>query len=228
MELVEFLPLVNSFSDSIIAFATIALAILTCLLWRETKKTREFNQAAEIAISFENHPYHANAINLVIENTGKGMARNLKLGLVEGASVELKSGEFVKLQELSIFKETIPVFKSGQKIIHFAFLYPDVKDPSKVSFDISSEWNDYSEKLQKQNSRVAIYYYSGIKKLGHDPLYEIADVQKKLYKQIREVLGHRHIRVETITSKELAAERKKWIEELEADISSENDNHDKE
>lgn len=205
----------GNWANIIVAAATAVLAFLTWLLWRETSKTRHYNQSAEIVISFEEHPRYNNAMNLVVENIGQGTARKLKLKLPDNHSIKLKGNQRpFNLGELKLFQDEIPLFKSGQKIVHFSFMYFDLEEPSETNLEIAAEWEDYKGKKQKRVSKVTASFYQGIGSLGYDALHEIAESHKKLSKNFEQVLTHKRMKVETITSAELKEQNTQLAEEM--------------
>lgn len=206
----------GNWANIVVASATAVLAFLTWLLWRETSKTRHYNQSAEIIISFEEHPRYNNAMNLVVENVGQGVARNLRLHLPDKHIIKLKGNEKeLVLDELNLFKDEIPVFKSGQKIEHFSFMYFELADPSETNLKITATWKDYRGKKQKRASDVTASFYQGITSLGHDPQHEMAEAHKKFSKNFEQLLNGKRIKIETITSSELKEQNNKCAEEMQ-------------
>lgn len=216
-----------NWSNSIVAFSTTVLAILTWLLWRETAKTRHNNQSAEIVVNFDIHPRYTNAINLVVENVGSGLAKNLNLRLEGNIEIGLKSERALILNEWNLFKKTIPYLKSKQQIKSFAFMYHDLSNPEKVNFEVIAEWDSYSSKKEKRLIKLDASVYEHIIYLGHDALHEIANAQKEISKNIKSVVSRNMIKVETVTQserkeqeEEQRKQRQKFIEEMKAKNSN--------
>ena len=204
----------GNWANIVVAAATAVLAFLTWLLWRETSKTRHYNQSADIVVGFEIHQRFTNAINLVLENVGAGLAKNLKLEPEGTVEIPLKSREKLVLNEWNLFKKTIPTLKSRQQIKSFAFMYHELADPEKTKFKIKAEWEDYKGKKVCALLEADASVYEHITYLGHDPFHEIAEAQKKISKNFEQVLNNKRIKVETITSSELKEQNEKFAEEM--------------
>lgn len=189
-----------AWSNIMVAFATFILAWLTWLLYRETAKTRHHNQSAEVVINFEIHPRYNSAMNLIIENIGLGLAKNIFLKLNDSDfKIELKNGEPIKMNEWSFFKQKIPILKSKQQIKHYSFMYHHLKNPENVNFKVQVEWENYDGTIKTNEAYLDVSFYQYLSIFGNDPLHEIANIQKKISDNLNKIVNGKMIKVEMIT-----------------------------
>lgn len=195
-------------SNIIVAFSTTVLAILTWLLFKETRKTRIYNQSADIVINFEFHKRYEQSVLLVIENIGKGTAYNLKLELTDklnNITPNIKGGLKPELNQLGMFYKTLPIFKSGQRIEHYFCQYHEILNPEDMHFKIKATYEDINGRNEKE-SLLQLDFYKQLCSLGHDSLHEIAESQKLISKNIaylkNNLTRYGRIKVENMTANE--------------------------
>jgi hypothetical protein len=205
----------DEFANATIAFTSVALTILTYFLLRETAKVHHANQSADIIVSFELHPQHLTAINLVVENVGLGIAKDLRLELINYKPILCKDGESKSFFKLRFFNKVIPLFKSKQRIVHFAFMYHELVNPEDINFQVKAIWKDYRDKTKKQISNISLSFMDGVF-LGQDSLYTIAKSQEKIAKSLEKIAnGNNRLKVETITSAEVEKITKERIAQMQ-------------
>jgi len=73
--------LVSAAASVVLAFYTVRLAALTKDLARETQRTREASERADIQFSVESHEEHINTIELVIANVGEAAAHDVTVSI---------------------------------------------------------------------------------------------------------------------------------------------------
>lgn len=107
------MDVLNIFFSFVLSFATIVLAWFTCLLYKETKKNREFNELLnepELSIILY---FRKSFIYISIKNIGKSPIFNLKLDKLEGDDIKTLNNK--KLSE-SKFLNKINYLRPNQEI----------------------------------------------------------------------------------------------------------------
>lgn len=127
-------------------------------------------------------------MDLHLENTGPGTAKNIKFTFSGGNSSELKANEremvdkFIKLNMLKTGVSSLaPKEKRSSFIFSFSELSSNLKEELfKVSFEIQIEYFDTEGYQYISTSVIDLGEYEGITELGGDPSY-------KLYKEIEKI-----------------------------------------
>lgn len=95
---------VNSFA---LSFLTLALVVYTALLWYEAKKTRIQNLTPQISLSF--YPWNGRCMGLMVANTGKTDAVNVKIECLNTGGYEDKKKKYKYVDKLSKEYSYFPV-----------------------------------------------------------------------------------------------------------------------
>ncbi len=96
--MIEFLndysPLVTAGATVVLGFATVALCIVTCLLYCATNKMAEASSQPFIVATFEPNQWTTlKYCDLVISNTGNASAFDIKIKMVPETRTDIASGE---------------------------------------------------------------------------------------------------------------------------------------
>ncbi|MBY6034848.1 hypothetical protein KUV59_16855 [Marinobacter daepoensis] len=200
----------DSLSSWTSALATVAIAILTFILAKETWYLREAqieqvnelkreNIRPNVSLRLKNSPVSFNLIEVEINNLGKGIARNLKFKFSDSSGSEIFEtdnpivDEFLKLH---IFSEGIHSLGIGQKVESFLFSFFDLKgkldgdDVFSPFFKIEITFSDVNGEQYSNELVVDFKEYKGVSEVGGgDPLHKIADDLNKLTEQFGKVVN---------------------------------------
>ncbi|MBA4501105.1 hypothetical protein [Marinobacterium marinum] len=200
----------DSLSSWTSALATVAIAILTFILAKETWYLREAqieqvnelkreNIRPNVSLRLKNSPVSFNLIEVEINNLGKGIARNLKFKFSDSSGSEIFDtdnpivDEFLKLH---IFSEGIHSLGIGQKVESFLFSFFDLKgkldgdDVFSPFFKIEITFSDVNGEQYSNELVVDFKEYKGVSEVGGgDPLHKIADDLNKLTEQFGKVVN---------------------------------------
>jgi hypothetical protein len=83
-KLAAWATLASAISSVVLLGATFWLAVLTRVLAKETRLTREKDERADVVCSVEHHEEHIVALNLVITNVGRAVARDVTILVLQG------------------------------------------------------------------------------------------------------------------------------------------------
>ncbi len=194
----------DSLSSWLSAIATVAIAVLTFILAKETWYLREAQtqQLAElkrenirpnIGVQLETSQVGVNFINAKISNLGKGIARKVSFTFFDRYGNQIAANQDVvvdKFLKLGSFRLGVESMGIGQVISSFVFSFLDIGKDLKgeifkhyLNIDIKfedTEGNKYSNTFV-----IDFVQFEGISELGGDPLHKLAsEIQK-----IRESLG---------------------------------------
>ena len=221
----------DSLSSWVAALATLAIAILTFVLAKETWYLREaqIEQVNElrresirpdVSMRLKNNPSVFQFMDVEIINLGKGIARNIKFNFFNSEDNEiLKSenpavDEFLKLHVLS---QGIHSLGIGQRIESFLFSFIEL--PKKLEsenifspyFRVEITYEDVEGTRYKNELVMDFEEFRGISEVGGgDPLHKIADDIRKLREQFGRLhsSSSRRLGIDTFNSEDRENERK--------------------
>jgi hypothetical protein len=228
----------DSISSWLSAIATMAIAILTFILAKETWYLREAqirqleelkreNIRPNIGIQLESSPVGMNFVNVKISNLGKGIARNVSIRFLDRSGTEVpKDVDRVveKFRKLAIFRQGIQSMGIGQEISSFVFSFIDLGkelngDIFKPYLNIAIDFEDVEGNPYSNSFIIDFSQYEGISELGGNALHQIASEIKKIREQLGKVTGRSggKIGVDIFDSKDRKAEsdavQKSYFEE---------------
>lgn len=190
----------DSVSSWVSALATLAIAILTFILAKETWYLRlaQANQLAELKrenirpnvnVQLEPSRVGLNFVDVKVSNLGRGIARKVRIEFVDeqGRRVADAADPVVeKFRKLGIFRQGIEAMGIGQVISSFVFSFfdlgPELKGEifkSMLRFVVS--FQDVEGTAYRNEFVVDFAQYEGMSELGGgDPLHLISEELKKL------------------------------------------------
>lgn len=196
----------DSISSWLSAIATMAIAILTFILAKETWYLREAqirqleelkreNIRPNIGIQLESSPVGMNFVNVKISNLGKGIARKVSIRFLDRSGTEVPKDVDVvveKFRKLAIFRQGIQSMGIGQEISSFVFSFIDLGnelngDIFKPYLNIAIDFEDVEGNPYSNSFTIDFSQYEGISELGGDALHQIASEVKKIREQLGKV-----------------------------------------
>lgn len=224
----------DSVSSWVSALATLAIAILTFILAKETWYLRlaQANQLAELKrenirpnvnVQLEPSRVGLNFVDVKVSNLGRGIARKVRIEFVDeqGRRVADAADPVVeKFRKLGIFRQGIEAMGIGQVISSFVFSFfdlgPELKGEifkSMLRFVVS--FQDVEGTAYRNEFVVDFAQYEGMSELGGgDPLHLISEELKKLRGVLEKVSrSDNRLGVNVFDSEDRALERQD-LEEL--------------
>lgn len=220
----------DSLSSWVSALATVAIAVLTFILAKETWYLREAqieqvnslrkeNIRPSVSVTLKNSDISFNLMMINVSNLGKGIARDVNFKFIDKNGAEILKGENVIVDyflELHIFSNGMHSLGINQQVDSFLFSFfrlkgklegDDIFTPFfKIVVSYTDvEGNDYSNELTIDFAEL-----KGISEIGGgDPLHKIAGDLKKLREQFERMTNssYKRLHVNTYTSKDREAER---------------------
>ena len=196
----------DSISSWLSAIATVAIAILTFILAKETWYLREAqikqleelkreNIRPNIGIQLESSSVGMNFVNVKVSNLGKGIARKVSIRFLDRTGNEVPKDVDVvveKFRRLAIFRQGIQSMGIGQEISSFVFSFLDLGkelngEIFKPYLNIAIEFEDVEGNPYSNSFTIDFAQYEGISELGGDALYQMATEIKKIREQIGKV-----------------------------------------
>ncbi|KOO56605.1 hypothetical protein WH43_19305 [Rheinheimera sp. KL1] len=236
----------DSLSSWVSALATVAIAVLTFILAKETWYLREAqieqlnslrkeNIRPSVSVTLRNSDISFNLMMINVSNLGKGIARNVNFKFIDKSGAEISEGKNVIVDhflKLHIFSNGMHSLGINQQVDSFLFSFFELKEKFEgddiftpffkivVSF-ADVEGNNYSNELTIDFAEL-----KGITEIGGgDPLHKMAGDLKKLREQFERMTksSSKRLHVNTYTSKDREAERKA-DEELFAEYKKQQEN----
>lgn len=221
----------DSLSSWVSALATVAIAVLTFILAKETWYLREAqieqvnslrkeNIRPSVSVTLKNSDISFNLMMVNVSNLGKGIARNVSFQFIDKDGGEISEGENVIVDlflKLHIFSNGMHSLGINQKVDSFLFSFFELKGKLEgddiftpffkivVSYT-DVEGNDYSNELTIDFAEL-----KGITEIGGgDPLHKMAGDLTKLREQFERMTNSssKKLHVNTYTSKDREAQRK--------------------
>lgn len=188
----------DSLSSWLSAIATVAIAVLTFILAKETWYLREAqtqqltelrkeNIRPNVGIQLESSQFEVNFINVKISNLGKGVARKISFSFLDRQGNPISPNQDVvvdKFLKLGAFRLGIESMGISQVISSFVFSFIDLNadlkgDIFKPYLSIAIKFEDTEGTPYSNIFSIDFAQFEGTSKLGGDPLHKIAtEVQK--------------------------------------------------
>jgi uncharacterized membrane protein YidH (DUF202 family) len=234
----------DSISSWLSAIATVAIAILTFILAKETWYLREAqirqleelkreNIRPNIGVQLESSPVGMNFVNVKVSNRGKGIARKVSIRFLDRTGNEVpKESDVVveKFRKLAIFRQGIQSMGIGQEISSFVFSFLDLKkelngEIFKPFINIAIEFEDVEGNPYSNSFTIDFAQYEGISELGGDALHQMATEIKKIREQLGKVTSRSggKLGVDVFDSEDRKAELEaiqKWHEEQKRNVNA--------
>lgn len=199
----------DTFSSWVSALATVAIAVLTFILAKETWYLREAQtqQLAElkrenirpnINVQLDPSRVGLNFVDVKISNLGKGIARKVVVEFLDRHGARVAEGVdpvVEKFRKLAIFRQGIESMGIGQVISSFLFSFIDLKGELKGEIfkpllKMVVRFEDIEGNQYKNEFVVDFSQYQGLSELGGgDPLHLMSDELKKLRGVMERVAG---------------------------------------
>ncbi|NYZ22754.1 hypothetical protein [Azospirillum oleiclasticum] len=190
----------DSLSSWVSAVATLAIAILTFVLAKETWSLRivQMKQVEEIRkeairpgvdIYLLSSPAAINFMNVHVENNGKGVARNISFKFMPEGKNEFTEYERLvidNLLKLNMLSNGISSLGSGKQRTSFAFSFHELSGKAgdemfNVRFSVKISCLDLDGRPHTVDSVVDFSEYKGIKMIGGgDPTYQLYKETEKI------------------------------------------------
>ena len=190
----------DSISSWVSALATVAIAVLTFILAKETWYLRETQtqQLAElkrenirpnINVQLDPSRVGLNFVDVKISNLGKGIARKVAVEFLDRQGARVAEGVdpvVEKFRKLAIFRQGIESMGIGQVITSFVFSFIDLNGELKGEIfkpllQMVVRFEDVEGNQYKNEFVVDFAQYQGISELGGgDPLHLMSEELKKL------------------------------------------------
>ncbi|MDP3087040.1 MAG: hypothetical protein Q8M99_02440 [Methylotenera sp.] len=233
----------DSISSWLSAIATVAIAILTFILAKETWYLREAqikqleelkreNIRPNIGIQLESSSVGMNFVNVKVSNLGKGIARKVSIRFLDRTGNEVPKDVDVvveKFRRLAIFRQGIQSMGIGQEISSFVFSFLDLGkelngEIFKPYLNIAIEFEDVEGNPYRNSFTVDFAQYEGISELGGDALYQMATEMKKIREQIGKVTSRSggKLGVDVFDSGDRKAESEAYKKLIEAQKRNQN------
>ena len=227
----------DSISSWLSAIATVAIAILTFILDKETwylraaqikqlEELKRENIRPNIGIQLESSPAGMNFVNVKISNLGKGIAKKVVIRFLDSDGNEVQRDKDVvveKFRKLAIFRQGLQAMGIGQEITSYIFSFIDLGreldgEIFKPFLNIKVDFEDVEGTPYTNAFTIDFAQYEGITELGGDALHQMSTEITKLREYLGNITGitRGRIGVNVFNADERQAEsetEKKWIEE---------------
>ncbi|MEP4889815.1 MAG: hypothetical protein ABJV04_07305 [Aliiglaciecola sp.] len=221
----------DSLSSWVSALATVAIAVLTFILAKETWYLREAqieqvnslrkeNIRPSVAVTLKNSDISFNLMMINVSNLGKGIARNVNFKFIDKNGAQIREGENVIVDhflKLHIFSNGMHSLGISQKVNSFLFNLFELKgklegdDIFTPFFEVVVSYTDVEGNNYSNELTIDFAELKGITEIGGgDPLHKMAEDLKKLREQFERMTNSssKKLHVNTYTSKDREAQRK--------------------
>lgn len=227
----------DSISSWLSTIATVAIAMLTFILAKETWYLREAqiqqleelkreNIRPNIGIQLESSSVGMNFVNVKISNFGKGIAKKVTFEFLDREGKQLAGDHDAvvkKFRKLAIFRQGIESMGISQVISSFVFSFLDLGkelngEIFKPYLNVVVKFEDVTGTPYSNAFTIDFAQYEGISELGGDALNQISTEIKKIREYIGNVARNSNGRLgidmfcEADRNAE-AEETRQWIEE---------------
>lgn len=198
---------------SIVTASTVAYAILTASLVRETKVMRRAETDPALAVYLHPYPRAINFFELVIQNHGRGIARNISWR-VNPTPEQIKE-RGVEIHSLALL-DGLSQLAPGQSIrSFFGNAVALLKEPPLEPITVLAEYESVSGERLESSFVLDIRQFSGISQLGHPPEYDAVKALEKLADAARSVVQSGRIQVLITTHDEIKRRQEEFLAQLQ-------------
>ncbi len=196
----------NDLSSLVLVGATIVYVRFTRDLFRETQRMRRLQEDPRVLISIEPSEHWVALLNLVVRNTGNGVAHDIRFSV--GGDFEYAPGKL--LSQLSLIQRGLPTLVPGGRWQFFLTnMTQDFERKMASPFSITAT---YRGDGTGEMSQVFVFDFSpleGLKEVGRPPLISMAGSLKKLQESVeRAMSGIQRLPVVAYTKADLEQERR--------------------
>lgn len=230
----------DSLSSWLSAIATVAIAVLTFILAKETWYLREAqilqlselkreNIRPNVGVQLESSQVGVNFVNVKISNLGKGIARKVAFTFLDRQGNQVTENKDVvvdKFLKLGVFRLGIESMGIGQVISSFVFSFIDLGNDLngeifKPFLSIVIRFEDIEGMPYTNTFTIDFAQFEGTSELGGDSLHKMATEIQKIREAIGKVAGNFNGRIgvdvySATDRNEAAEEIRKRIEEQRA------------
>lgn len=198
----------DSISSWVSAIATVAIAILTFILAKETWYLREVqidqleqlrleNFRPNVGFQLEHNPIGMNFMNVLVNNLGKGIGMKVKFSFYDENGQEILRGQNIvvdKMLTLPMFSQGIRSIGIGQTFSSFLFSFIDLKEELKdaafdINFDLKITFEDVEGNNYENVFNIDFSQYRGISVLGKSDISSIYRISEEI-EEIRKIFSN--------------------------------------
>ncbi|MEN8636990.1 hypothetical protein ABFV74_14880 [Pseudoalteromonas distincta] len=221
----------DSLSSWVAALATVAIAVLTFILAKETWYLREAqieqinslrkeNIRPVVLVTLKNSDIAFNLMMVNLSNLGKGIARNVSFKFIDKSGTEISEGNNVIVDlflNLHVFSNGMHSLGINQSVDSFLFSFYDLKgklednDIFTPFFTIIVSYSDVEGNIYTNELTIDFAEFKGITEIGGgNPLHKMAEDLKKLREQIEKMTSSspKKLHVNTYTSRDREEQQK--------------------
>lgn len=236
----------DTMSSWVGAISTLAIAVLTFILARETwylrlAQIKQINELRKEAIRPNLEFYLLSApasfqfMNIHIENNGKGVARNIRFkfsGENDSLFTDNEQSVVNKLNSLNILRNGMLALGSGKQRKSFIFSFIELNQEMgdtvfNIKISISMSYEDAEGRQYESESIIDFSEYKGVVEIGGgDPIYNLYQETKKIreiFQNAQGSMSSKRININSFSSQDRKAEQdeiRKRIEEQRSAKSS--------
>lgn len=210
----------DSLSSWVSAVATVAIAVLTFILAKETWYLREAqieqvnnlrkeNIRPNVSVALKHSNLSFNLMMVDVSNLGKGIARNVSFKFIDKNGNEIAKGNNIIVDaflELHVFSNGMHSLGIRQKVDSFLFSFFDLKEDDFLThfFTIEVSYSDVEGNIYTSELTIDFAEFKGITEIGGgDPLHKMAGDLEKLRKVIEQMTtSSKKLNVNTYTAKD--------------------------
>lgn len=194
---------ISNIATVISGFSTVVIAILTCLLIIESKKTREETKKENVRplvvtyLAQDKRKGLSNLFNIILENCGKGTAHNVKFTFLDNDRNIIKKGAN-KVADIFfkkyMFENTIGVLGVNQKIKTHGFSalnddlirYDNFEENRENIFTIKIDYTDVYKNKYTNEISIDLNNFIGLETMDlvDNTMKDFLNEAKKLNKAI--------------------------------------------
>ena len=218
--LYEHQGLIAALATVVIAISAVVTMVLTRHLARENRLLRRASTEPEVIVYLNLHLRYRTVLVFVIENIGRGMARNVRYCFEEQKDFEAHSVQLNVAERQS----QIHMLAPGQRMEWWFGQAADLlREPILAPFQVSITYEAASGETRKYEYHADVSQFKGID-AGRSSEEEMADALKNIERHVGHwTSGLKRIKAETITTVEARKEIDEWRRKIDSTSAREQD-----
>jgi hypothetical protein len=178
----------DSHSGSLLTVLTAVYVLGTFLMLRETRRSRLKAEEPNIQISLEPQARWGNFFDLVIANIGNVPVYNFSLK-IEPAGLKTIGNR--KLEDINLFKKSIPVLGKGEQMKTFAISYVDfIHSDQQKQISFTARYKNANGKEFVQKFDFDLEVYENMSASSESSLNDVVSEMKDIKDEISKVARH--------------------------------------
>jgi hypothetical protein len=197
--------------------ATVAYAILTRTLVRETRRLREIGSEPWVSVYVEPSKRGIGFLEFIVSNVGNGPAYDIKLALQSDWQIFPERYPEVRLSGIGLFKNGIRYLAPGQSLRTFVGKGEDLVKRDTHELPIKLSYRNHARTVTTEDLSISFAHLVGLMSVGEPADVKAANMLERIAGHLRRFGGLSPIPVDVFTQKDRERREREYFGSDETD-----------